>query len=732
MSDEDVYKIKPAGRHLNTIGRDLIHDNYAAIVELVKNAWDADSPDVSIVFCEKKGGGYIITVEDHGHGMNRDVVLNHWMVPSTDDKKIRKKSPGKRDMQGNKGIGRYAASILGHDLLLETTTSEREYTTLLLQWSDFEKADFLEDVDVLVETKKGNYPCGTRLTINSNDDFQEEWNKKQLNRLRFELKKLMTPRESLLEETEDKVEGFKIFLTIRELESRDTLFEKEILSSEEIQPYPIVKLYDYRISGYISKSGEGKLTYYLQKNMNNTVHNEISLNNNEPTRCGNLFFDIRVYDREKEAIESLIRKGLKDERDNYVGKNDARKLLNDSNGIGVYRNGFRIRPLGDPDFDWLELNKKRIQNPSMRIGSNQVIGYVQIESEEQSNLIEKSARDGLKKNRAFIRLQDISSQIIGLLEERRFRYRKNEGLSRPALKIEKEFERLFSSEELKKEINTTLKKGKVNKETSDEVLGIIEKDTDSRNKILEDIRKSVAVYQGQATLGKIINAILHEGRKPLNYFRNQIPNLEFWRQSMLDYFDDSKFKKITEILKGIGDNADIFVKLFSKLDPLASGRRDKKKTCSLLKEISKAAKVFEGEFAENSIEIFFEGDNDFQYEIYEQDIYVIFTNLMDNSIYWLSSSISNEKRISIKLYSENRELLHIDYSDTGPGIAKEYIEKELIFEPQFSTKPQGTGLGLPIAGEAAARMDWEIKALGSELGACFRIQEKGEDEYGKV
>src|SRR5690606_19289407 len=119
------------------------------------------------------------------------------------------------------------------------------------------------------------------------------------------------------------------------------------------------------------------------------------------TNCGDLVFDIRVYDREAEAIESLIGRGLKDEYGNYVGKLQARKLLNESNGVGVYRNGFRIRPLGDAEFDWLKLNEQRVQNPSLRIGSNQAIGYVLIQSEEQSELIEKSARDGLRENAAY-------------------------------------------------------------------------------------------------------------------------------------------------------------------------------------------------------------------------------------------------------------------------------------------------------------------------------------------
>ena len=50
MNTDTTYKIRPAGRHILTIGRDLIRDNYAAVVELVKNAYDADSPNVDIKF----------------------------------------------------------------------------------------------------------------------------------------------------------------------------------------------------------------------------------------------------------------------------------------------------------------------------------------------------------------------------------------------------------------------------------------------------------------------------------------------------------------------------------------------------------------------------------------------------------------------------------------------------------------------------------------------------------
>ena len=138
-----------------------------------------------------------------------------------------------------------------------------------------------------------------------------------------------------------------------------------------------------------------------------------------------LTFD--AFDRDNDAIESLIGRGLKEESGNYVGKNQARQLLNAYNGISVYRNGFRIRPLGDADFDWLKLNARRVQNPSLHLGNNQAIGYVHIESNYWSDLEEKSARDGLKDNEAFNRLKEVTLAVIRQLERRRFEYRRKAG-----------------------------------------------------------------------------------------------------------------------------------------------------------------------------------------------------------------------------------------------------------------------------------------------------------------
>ena len=716
MNASDTHRIRPAGRHILTIGRDLIQDSYAAVVELVKNAYDADSPEVNIEFkANSDRNGYSIIISDHGHGMSRDTVIDKWMVPSTRDKLDRDTSPGGRIMQGRKGVGRYAAAILGTDLLLETVTTEGEKTTVYVEWKNFEAAQYLDDVEILIETAEVSEAPGTRLTINGDSGFLAEWNQKQFKQLGFELKKLKSPMSVALGD-----DDFCIRLKVDNFSGVQDV-------TRTIDPFPIFDLFDYKIAGKISADGKGTLTYSSKK-ARNIATESIPFDAGGPTDCGKLDIDVRVYDRDKDAIDSLIKRGLKDESGNYVGKLDARQLLNDANGIGVYRNGFRIRPLGDPEFDWLKLNEQRVQNPSLRIGSNQVIGYVQIELDEQSGLIEKSARDGLRENTAFSRLKKITTKVIAELEARRFDYRRKAGLSRPVIKVERELERLFSFDELKQDIRIHLIRSGTDKKTTEEIVEIISRGEEDKNKVADEIRQAVAIYQGQATLGKIINVILHEGRRPLSYFRNQIPTLRYWHDSFQKTRDSGTLEKVVPIVDGIGENAEFFVRLFGRLDPLAAGKRATKKPLKLKKTIRDAFSVFKEEMKTRKVSVEVTGPDDFRFSAWSQDIYAIFTNLIDNSLYWLKEKETRVRKITIELVTEGDSLLHVDYRDTGPGIEPTLIESEVIFEPQFSTKPFGTGLGLAIAGEAAARNGLELKAFESDQGAWFRLQLKTEDE----
>ena len=721
---ENAYKIRPAGRHLLTIGRDLIQDSYAAIVELVKNAYDADSESVEIHFkatektSENVNGNaekrIEITVRDYGHGMSQDTVINKWMVPSTPDKLERRKSPHGRIMQGRKGIGRYAASMLGSTLLLETVSKSAEKTTVLVDWHDFETSKYLDDVELLVETHLTDELSGTTLTIEGGEEYYSEWNGKQFKDLNYELKKLISPVQNSIDKA---AQAFQIHLKISGFSDVEDL-------EEIIAPYPIFDLFDYKISGRIHSNGKGILTYALQK-ARNTVEEVIPFDLKGYTACGDLIFDIRVYDREKESIEQLIHRGLKDDHGNYLGKLQARKILNDSNGIGVYRNGFRIRPLGDPEFDWLKLNEQRVQNPSLKIGSNQVIGYVLIDSEEKSDLIEKSARDGLRDNNAYKQLQKITNEVIKELKIRRFSYRRKAGLSKPALKVEKELNRIFSFDNLKQTVHKKLIAGGMNEKSAEEVIELISKEEEEKSQTVEEIRQAIATYQGQATLGKIMNVVLHEGRRPLNYFRNEVPRIDRFIKKYKETSDFEHIETIESIAHNTVSNAKTFSDLFLRLDPLAMGKRPAKRQLSIENEISNCFAIFRQQMEDKGIKFKISGSAII--EAWQQDIAAIFTNLIENSIFWLSEKNTDIKEVMISIITEKNSLSYIDFRDTGPGIESNLIEDNLIFEPQFSTKPGGTGIGLAIAGEAADRNGLKLTALESTTGAYFRLSTKGDE-----
>lgn len=83
-----MAKLKPRARLIRTIGDKLISGPEAAIIELVKNAFDADSPSVEIKITPPSlTNDGLITVKDYGHGMTYDDLLNNWLEPATDIKK---------------------------------------------------------------------------------------------------------------------------------------------------------------------------------------------------------------------------------------------------------------------------------------------------------------------------------------------------------------------------------------------------------------------------------------------------------------------------------------------------------------------------------------------------------------------------------------------------------------------------------------------------------------------
>src|SRR5690606_31586466 len=140
------------------------------------------------------------------------------------------------------------------DLVLQTIDESGDLTTLYLIWKHFEDAKYLNDVDVLIENFRTDRPSGTEIIIVGDESHLNEWDAKQLRNLKSELKKLIHPVDEELEK-EDK-DKFKITL-----ELGDFPFEGYSNVKEDIEPYPLFELFDYRISGTVSEDGVASLKF---------------------------------------------------------------------------------------------------------------------------------------------------------------------------------------------------------------------------------------------------------------------------------------------------------------------------------------------------------------------------------------------------------------------------------------------------------------------------------------
>lgn len=724
-------RIRPAARLLETIGRDLIKDVYAAIVELVKNSYDADSPKakISIRYDEIKKSLYI-SIEDNGHGMDYDTVINKWLVPATDDKLLRKRSSKGRVLQGRKGIGRFAAAVLGERVSM-TTTRNGVTTSLMLDMNELSKVSFLDELEIELDTKNTADSNGTIILIEkenlSKEDVKNIWTSKQIRKLLVELRGLTAPDEVYqLAESQ----GFDIYHDSFEMELVFGDFPIDDYNNRKISitPFPVLELYDYRISGKIDAQGTANL-YYGNQNISALPEEEIKIKvpidiKNGQCYPGDIFIDIRVYDRDSDSIENIIKRGLKDPVTNeYVGKQEARRILDEYYGVGIYREQFKIRPYGEQSFDWLDLDKKRVQNPSLKIGHNQIVGFVYVRPEEVSGLQEKSARDGLMENGSYFGLISVVSQAIRELEVRRQNYRENAQKGGRGRTIEDQIDLLFDFNNTKQKISKEIGLLDITSTQRAQIESAVDKvlDFEKQKKLdfARKIRETIAIYQGQATLGKITHVLLHEGRKHIKYISETVPRVNKWAIQLASNTESELQERLADRCKKIISHTKGLEFLFKKIEPLSRTRRAPKKLLYIEKEIQSIFSIFSSEIDSENItyEMLF-NQSDISVQANEMDFITIFSNLIENSVFWLSYNKNKEKNIKISAFKEGDNVIVV-YQDNGPGFHGGSLE--LMFDPGYSMKPDGTGLGLALAGEAMSRIGGKIEAKSSDDGAVFEL-----------
>ena len=710
---------EPTGRLIMSIGKDLIKDLPAAIVELVKNSYDADANYVKITY-KKNDKELQIIIEDDGHGMSQETVIGAWMVPSTNYKLKNKISPRGRVYQGRKGIGRYAVSLLGNKLQLITVKDGIE-TSAFFDWDEFNTEKKLSEIPIIINSSETDNRNGTKLVVynEASNLTTDKISIDDMSKIEKELSKLLSNKDD-----------FKIQVCYENIFDDN---KKNICKNISQLEYD--EIYHYRLYGTIYSNLDYKLTYYNHytkesKLFQGDFRKRVSF---EEVSCGELKLDYKVYDKDPSGIE-IIMNFINGSRDTKLTKTEVKNTLIEQSGISIFRNDFRIRPYGDKGYDWLNLDSKRVQNPSMSIGSEQINGKISIESEELSGLKEKSARDGLYENANYILLQKLANLALELLEKERFVYRQKKPREKVEI-IDKLFDFSKANRNVEKAVDKAYKNVKKYPEKSQEHFTALNKELTDEIKNLEkekqseflEVKETIAIYQKHTTLGSVISVVLHEGRKPLAWYTNLVPKIKRSLNRMVkkNEISNDGYQKLYVDVDRLESEANRMSRLFSRLDPLSKNRRSKKKMVNLANEIRATIDIFEEIIKENNIKLDCNLDNDINMNLFEDDIYMALTNILENAVFWVNYSKHTEKMIKIRLYNENQYSI-IEIIDNGPGIESEDIEKNLLFIPGYSRKQlvldqNGTGLGLSIAGEAIHRINGKLEAIDYKEGAYFRI-----------
>ncbi|MCC5519457.1 sensor histidine kinase [Vibrio splendidus] len=714
-----MAKLKPRARLIRTIGDKLISGPEAAIIELVKNSYDADSPKVEIKITPpstKKNGK--VTIQDFGHGMSYNNIINDWLEPATDTKnKNRTSRSGDRTVLGAKGVGRFASASLGQTIKLTSIAEvEGKYqtSTLELDWSIFESNKYLDDIDIDIQKHTSSSPKKTGVFIEINN-LSTIWDEKQVRKLVRELRRLATPQHG--------ANPFDIYLYLDDFnieldhpynfDGPQLLFESnrmaEVLqkhssvktSSNLIKAYAINEESDYHLKGTFDENGKfvGKFTIVRGDNLPLTVILEAPPLEYGERSCGPIQIDLKLFDLEKDSVEKLFtRMGLEF---SDFGLRRARAIISENTGIAIYRTGFRIRPYGEPDNDWLKLENRRVQNPSKRIGHGQISGSIHVSSEQESHLIERSSREGLETNSSYDRLVELITNVLIKIEQKRFDFRAKAGISRkPAKNIDKA-RGIASLESLTKAVeNLSLEEQKP-------LLLKIEKESQALTKTLDEIEAYQKLLESRAALGMVVAQVIHDGRTYLEPINSSAKSIVDKAPYLLE--ESKKGEVVRKYYPTYGQairtGAKGLASLFKSLDPISGRRRGRPVTFSALDAINNSLNLLEEELIETGINVYIDIDEELVLYGYSGDLQSALMNILQNAIHWLCTVQLDDKHISISAKIEGTHV-NISVKNNGPLIDEDDVTN--VFEAGFSLKSNGHGLGLAIAKEACRHSKGEL------------------------
>ena len=460
-----MVTFKTRARTLDMLGRQQIAGIPTAISELFKNAHDAYADHVEIDYYRSDG---LFVLRDDGVGMSYDDFVTRWLTLGTESKFDTTRSPPQdsnkkpRPMLGEKGIGRLAMATIGPQLLVLTRPKTNEgasnLTAAFLNWGIFEWPGIdLEEIEIPLRSfPSGILPSALDIAdmVGKFRDTVERVghavDKKTVKQLVDQLDKfdvdpqeidsylqqpslggdgygthfIIKPASALLADDIDggltagrtaslkkttplkkALLGFSntmlpdshsvIDTAFRDYKTDevtdDLIAEDEFFTPEEFQNA------DHQIRGTFDEFGQflGQISIYGDAISDHVI--PWGGGHGIHTNCGAFSINFAAFEGESKhstiPYEEHARLGSKTEQ---LG------------GLYIYRNGIRVLPYGDTDYDWLDIEFRRTKSAYYYYFSHRkMFGAVEIDADRNRDLREKAGREGFQENKAYRQFRSI-------------------------------------------------------------------------------------------------------------------------------------------------------------------------------------------------------------------------------------------------------------------------------------------------------------------------------------
>ncbi|MDP1610680.1 MAG: sensor histidine kinase [Sulfuritalea sp.] len=656
-----------------------------------------------------------IEVRDRGHGMSLAELDDVYLTVGTRSR--RKENVKGAEYLGDKGVGRLSAMRLGNKLSVITTRNgEHNFNCLDIDWNRFGHDIEAEVSTIHIEPTRGEIKPnktahGTIIRISG---LNGDWTKDRLNEL------LTGPIARML----DPFEIGKANELLRFEYNGERLLVPNI-------PEKLLAAHHAKCTASLRFEGnepvfEGILDYRLRNasrpvllrgaEVLSVTQKEISVRGKKghaavvrrPIRSDVLRalgpFDVEIYWYNRlivEAIAGLTAK-IRETRD---------QIARWAGGPMLYRYGFRVLPYGDPDDDWLELDKKAFGQRGFKLNRQQVIGRVRVTSPHVV-LSEQTNREGLVDSPATSALKALIQWLVHV----ELRDLINDADARELLNQREAEKVAHGFLDTQQKIQASLK----------ELRSVTPNDNQA---LIDRLDKAVAALASQcASSVRKIEMVIDEAADEREKFVH-LAGIGLITEFIFHELDRSVTHALNELtaarrehprsaaLRTLEEQLNTLFKRISAFDALTGEKRQAKINFEVGEVVDTVLAGHENQFSRHKIEVRVNRDAPFRIRAARGMLIQILENLISNSVYWLIQQTDYESgfapRIDVEISAKKRFL---SVTDNGPGVDPD--RKERIFHPFVTSKPANTGrgLGLYISRELADYHGWKLY-MEEDVGA---------------